>query len=421
MARSFPILRDRIEPLTVSELTSRIKESLETGFPDVYVVGELSRTTRASSGHWYLTLKDENAVLNAVVWRNVAGTLRFRPEEGLEVIAHGGIDVYAPRGGYQLIIRWMEPRGVGALQLAFQQLRERLEKEGLFRDETKKALPPFPRRIGVVTSPTGAAVRDIINVIARRFPAAEVFLYPVRVQGDMAAPEIAAALDALNHRRPDLDVIIVGRGGGSLEDLWAFNEEAVARAIHRSRIPIVSAVGHEIDISISDLVADIRAATPTEAGEIVVPDRTEIIQRLNQARRRLAVALRRMVLRGRERLAAAASRYVFRHPEAILRERTQRADECLERMRDLMAHRLSLTAESLAGAGSRLEALSPLKVLARGYSVTLGADGTALRSVADVAPGDRIRTRLQRGELASQVTEVLQDAEPDAATPEDDA
>jgi exodeoxyribonuclease VII large subunit len=414
MAPSFPILRENIEPLTVSELTARIKENLETAFPDVYVVGELSRTTRASSGHWYLTLKDENAVLSAVIWRNTAAGIRFEPEEGLEVIAHGGIDVYAPRGGYQLIIKWMEPRGVGALQLAFQQLRERLEKEGLFRPEAKKPLPPFPRRIGVVTSPTGAAVRDIINVISRRYPLVEILLYPVRVQGDMAAPEIAMALDALNHRRPDLDLIIVGRGGGSMEDLWAFNEEAVARAIHRSRIPIVSAVGHEIDISISDLVADVRAATPTEAGEIVVPDRADLLQRLAQSRRRLAVALQRMVLRGRERLEAAASRYVFRHPESILRERAQRADECVERMKGLMDHRLKLTAETLSGAGSRLEALSPLKVLARGYSVTLGPAGTALRSVADVAAGDRIRTRLQRGELTSQVTDVHEDAQPDA-------
>ncbi len=392
--------------LTVSELTGLIQETLGSAFAGLYVVGEVSRYTRAASGHLYLTLKDEHAVLNAIIWRNVAAGLRFQPEEGMEVLAFGSIDVYPPRGSYQLIISRLEPRGIGALQLAFRQLLERLEKEGLFRPELKKPLPPFPRRIGVVTSPTGAALRDIINVISRRFPAVELYLLPCRVQGDQAAGEIAAAIQTLNARRPELDLIIVGRGGGSLEDLWAFNEEVVARAIHRSAIPIVSAVGHEVDTSICDFVADVRAATPTEAGEIVVPDRAELLERLRERRRRLALALQACVERGRQRMERAASRYAFRHPETALRERAQRADDALARLVTLLRHRLGLLRESLSGAGRRLEALSPLRVLERGYSLTFAADGRLLRSVAGLSPGDTIATRLHAGRLTSQVRSV---------------
>ncbi|MGD2175670.1 MAG: exodeoxyribonuclease VII large subunit [Candidatus Brocadiaceae bacterium] len=392
--------------LTVSEITARIKEKLETSFPDVYVVGELSRVTRASSGHVYLTLKDENAVLQGVIWRGVASGLRFELEEGLEVVAHGGIDVYPPRGSYQLIISWVQPRGVGALQLAFRQLLEKLEAEGLFRPEIKQPLPPFPRRIGVVTSPTGAAVRDIVNVVSRRFPPVELYLYPSRVQGKEAAAEIAAAIERLNQKRPDLDLIIVGRGGGSLEDLWAFNEEVVARAIYRSRIPIVSAVGHEIDFCISDFAADVRAATPTEAGEIVVPDRAELLSRLDSVRRRLAMALQNMVATARRRLESLISRPALQRPESALLEKAQRTDDLLERMRAAMSHRLELLREEVTGASRRLEALSPAAVLERGYSLTFGPDGGILRSVERVQPDDRISTRLHRGRILSQVLQT---------------
>ncbi len=289
--------REEVRPLSVSEVTALIKENLETAFADVYVVGELSRVTRASSGHLYMTLKDEGAVLQAVAWRNVAQGLRFRLEEGLQVVARGSVDVYAPRGSYQLIVTWMEPRGLGALQLAFRQMQEKLQKEGLFSPEHKVGLPPFPVRIGLVTSPTGAAVRDMINVIGRRWPLAQLYVYPCRVQGEGAAAEIAAGIARLNEKRPDLDLMIVGRGGGSLEDLWAFNEEVVARAVFASRIPVVSAVGHEIDFTICDFAADVRAATPTEAGELVVPDRAEVASSLRLYRRRLGLALGRMVSR----------------------------------------------------------------------------------------------------------------------------
>ncbi len=307
--------REEVRPLSVSEITALIKENLEGAFADVYVVGELSRTTRASSGHVYMTLKDEGAVLQAVAWRNVAQGLRFRLEEGLQVVARGSIDVYAPRGSYQLIVSWMEPRGLGALQLAFRQMQEKLQQEGLFAAEHKVPLPPFPARIGLVTSPTGAAVRDMINVIGRRWPLARLYVYPCRVQGEGAAAEIAAGIARLNAARPDLDLMIVGRGGGSLEDLWAFNEEVVARAVFASRIPVVSAVGHEIDFTICDFVADVRAATPTEAGELVVPDRAEVASSLRLYRRRLGLALGRTVARARERLDALTARYAFRRPE----------------------------------------------------------------------------------------------------------
>ncbi len=390
-------------PLTITEITSRIKETLESGFPDVYVVGEISRCTRASSGHMYLTLKDENAVLRAVIWRGVASSLRFEPREGVEVVAHGSIDVYPPRGSYQLIVSWLEPRGVGPLQLAFRQLREKLEKEGLFRPETKKSLPSFPTRIGVVTSPTGAAVRDVVNVIGRRFPPAEIYLYPSRVQGAKAAAEIAAALERLNRERPELDLLIVGRGGGSLEDLWAFNEEEVARAIYRSEIPVVSAVGHEIDFTISDFVADVRAATPTEAGEIVVPDRAELLVGLRRQRRRMAAALRNAVGSARERVASLASRPVLRRPRALLREKAQRADDLLESLNTALHHRLDMLREQVGGARRRLAALSPRRVLERGYSITLSADGVLLRNVKEVRQDDTIKTRLHEGVVLSRV------------------
>ncbi|MFW6118706.1 MAG: exodeoxyribonuclease VII large subunit [Planctomycetota bacterium] len=391
---------------TVSEITAQVKETLESRFPDLYVAGEISQFTRAASGHVYLTLKDEDAVLRAVIWRGTARSLKFDLKEGLEVVARGGIDVYPPRGSYQLIVSWMEPRGMGALQLAYRQLLEKLEKEGLFREEHKKPLPPYPRGIGVVTSPTGAAVRDIINVITRRYPPARIYLYPCRVQGDAAAPEIAAAIERLNEECPDLDLLIVGRGGGSLEDLWAFNEEIVARAIFRSRLPIVSAVGHEVDFTIADFVADVRAATPTEAGEIVVPDRRELAAGLRQLRDRMGMALQNMVERRRRRLEDLVSRPVFLRPRAAIAEKAQRADDLFARMDTAMHHRLEMLKEATRGTTSRLEALSPLKVLERGYSLTFTEDGRILRSVEDASEGDTIHSKLHHGTIHSRVLQT---------------
>jgi len=388
---------------TVSQLTARIKQTLESAFDNVWVVGEVSEFKRAASGHVYLTLKDEEAVLRGIIWKHAASRLKFELEEGLEVVARGSVDVYPPRGSYQLIIADVQPRGLGALQLAFRQLLRKLENEGLFAPERKKPLPPFPRRIGIVTSPTGAAIRDMIQVIARRWPLARIYLLPRRVQGEGAAEEIAGGICLLNAKRPDLDVLIVGRGGGSLEDLWAFNEEVVARAIFDSRIPVVSAVGHEIDFSVSDFVADVRAATPTEAAERVVPDRREVERRLLHLEGRLAKCLQGIVLAARQRLVALGRSYALRHPEALVQQRAQRTDELLERTRAAFAHVLALLKQKVKALGAELDALSPLRVLERGYSVTLRADGTALRSAVEVREGDLIVTRLLEGRIRSRV------------------
>ena len=391
---------------TVSQLTAHIKQTLEASFSDVCVMGEVSEFTRAASGHLYLTLKDEGAVLRCIVWRLVALRMKFELEEGLEVVVRGRVDVYAPRGSYQLIISDVQPRGLGALQLAFRQLLERLQKEGLFAPEHKKPLPPYPRRIGIVTSPTGAAIRDMIRVITRRWPLAHIYLLPRRVQGEGAAEEIAGGIYLLNARRPDLDVIIVGRGGGSLEDLWAFNEEIVARAIFASQIPIISAVGHEIDFCVSDFVADVRAATPTEAGEKVVPDQREVERHLAHLKGSLARSLQGIVAHARQQLAALARSPVLRRPEAALQQRAQMLDELFGRIQVAVRHMLEMVRERLRAVAAKLDALSPLRVLERGYSVTLGPDGAVLRSPEGLARGDVILTRMLRGEVRSSVLDV---------------
>ncbi len=391
---------------TVSELTARIKQTLEDGFGGVCVMGEISQWKRAASGHIYLTLKDEGAVLNAAIWRARAARVPFELEDGLAVVARGSIDVYPPRGSYQLIVSDLQPRGVGPLQLAFRQLVEKLEKEGLFRPEHKKRLPPLPRRIGIVTSPTGAAFGDIVRVIRRRWPLAHLFLLPVRVQGKGAAEEIAAGLRLLEEQRAHLDLIIVGRGGGSLEDLWAFNEEVVARAIYDCRLPVISAVGHEVDVSIADMVADLRAATPTEAGEKAVPDAREVMGDLNEFAGRMALLLRGQTRHARARLRALAERPALRRPETLLRDRAQSLDELLEAVHTRMAHSLALLKEGLRAAGGKLEALSPLRVLERGYSITFAPDGTVLRCPDAVHRDDEIRTEIHRGEIRSRVLEA---------------
>jgi len=275
---------------TVSEISRGIRTSLEHKFSNIGVLGEISNVRKPSSGHVYLTLKDKNSQLQAVVFRNSASRIKFELKDGMEVISFGSITVYEPRGQYQLIINKIEPKGIGALQLAFQQLKEKLEKEGLFDSAHKKPLPFIPQKIGIVTSPTGAAIKDILNIIDRRFANVEILIYPVKVQGEGAAQEIAEAITGLNSDS-DIDVIIAGRGGGSMEDLWAFNEEVVARSIYSSRIPIISAVGHEIDITIADLVADKRALTPSEAGELVVPRKDLLIEKIEKFKARLLQSL----------------------------------------------------------------------------------------------------------------------------------
>ncbi len=365
---------------TVSELTERIKAALEGGFAEVALRAEVSNVSRPRSGHVYLVLKDDAAQVRAVLWRRDAQRLVFDLADGLAVRAWGRLSVYAPRGEYQLTIEKIEPEGIGALELAFRQTVARLAAEGLFDPARKRPLPRFPRRIVVVTSPTGAAVRDVLQVLGRRWRAADVLIAPTRVQGPGAAEEVVAAI-ALANRVAGADLIIVARGGGSLEDLWAFNEEVVARAIVGSAVPVVSAIGHEVDLTIADLAADRRALTPSEAGEIVAPDAREVRQALGHLRDRLARA-------GRERVGQA-------------RDRLDVLAECADRAirRDLDGRR-----NRLARAAAALEALSPLAVLARGYSLTLRDDGaTPLRSAAEVRPGDLIHTRLASGRIVSRV------------------
>jgi exodeoxyribonuclease VII large subunit len=432
-------------PLSVWELTAQIKDLLEAAFPNVWVAGEVSNFARPQSGHCYLTLKDDRAQLRAVMWRGVAGRLRFDLHDGLEVVCRGRLDLYAARGTYQLVIEDIVPKGMGALELALRQLREKLAREGLFDPARKRPLPSFVRRIAVVTSPTGAAIRDFLQVLARRWRGADVLVVPVRVQGEGAAAEIAAAIKTINRlndrsqdrpvvqpssavtgslsqpgaRVPNLegatsgrgfmpiDCLVVTRGGGSMEDLWAFNEEAVVRAIAASRIPVVSAVGHEIDVTLSDLVADVRALTPSEAAELVAPAAEELIADLRQVQRRLAAGLRSRAAASRSRLDALARHVVFRRPLQRVFDLGRRLDELGARSLRAVRGRVRSARQQTETAGGRLESLSPLAVLARGYSLTQRtADGRLIRAADELSPGQQITSRFARGQALSRVERV---------------
>jgi exodeoxyribonuclease VII large subunit len=441
----------RREILTVSALNAVVRTLLEEGLPAVWVEGEISNLRRYPSGHTYFTLKDETAQVSAVLFRGHAAALRFRPEDGLKVLVHGRVGLYEARGSYQVVVERMEPAGLGALQLALEQLKARLLAEGLLDPARKRPLPLLPRRIGIVTSPAGAALRDILRVLERRFAQVGVVIGPARVQGEGAAEEIARALAALD-RLGGLDVIIVARGGGSIEDLWAFNEEIVARAIAASRTPVISAVGHEIDVTLADLVADLRAPTPSAAAEMVIVSRAEIAARLSGLRTRLRSAARIVVGEGRRRLERSGAAGAFAAVTTRLRQAIQRVDDLGGRMRARLdarlvadGHRLALLSQRLsparlaervdgrrariaeveararaAAAGrlrsgrercaalaGRLEALSPLAVLGRGYAICCdGASGAILKDAAAVAPGAEVRVRLHRGRLACEVKEV---------------
>lgn len=400
---------------TVSEITSRIKSLLEGSFAAVSVEGEISNAKQAASGHWYFTLKDAESQLPAVFFRSDAGRLKFRIEDGITVIASGGINVYRKRGQYQLVVSRLEPKGLGALQLALEQLKKKLLAEGLFREERKRPLPALPGRIGIVTSPTGAAIRDILQVIDRRFGNLHLLINPVKVQGEGAAAEIARAVDDFN-RRELADVIIVARGGGSIEDLWAFNEEPVVRAISRSRIPVISAVGHEVDWTLADLVADLRAPTPSAAAELVVGRKSDLRERILASRGRLSDRFRLQVVRRRERLAGALASYVFRDPSRLLRGRIQRVDSLLDDLPRALQGALALRRQKAESLVAHLEAVSPLKVLGRGYSYTRSLPGgKILTDAASLARGERVETRLARGMFVSIVDQIYKEPRPGTA------
>ncbi|HZU38240.1 MAG TPA: exodeoxyribonuclease VII large subunit, partial [Gemmataceae bacterium] len=352
-----PAVPQGVKILSVGELTRQIKGLLDDAFESVWVSGELSGCKRAASGHIYLTLKDNEAQVRGCIWRGSALRLRFEPRDGMEVIARGRLDVYAPRGDYSLVIEELHAKGLGALEIALQQRKEKLFRMGYFDPQRKKPLPRFPNCVALVTSPTGAAVRDMLEILLRRWPALHVWVCPVRVQGDGAAEEIAAAVDLLN-QLSTVDVLIVGRGGGGTPDLAAFNEECVAHAIFRSRIPVVSAVGHEIDLTIADRVADRRALTPSEAAEIVAPDRDELLQRLHDLRSRLRNRITTQVGGARERLGDLVGRRVFRLPLEGLREREQRLDDLAQRLKRAKLQNLQRLRERVQAQAARLESLS---------------------------------------------------------------
>jgi exodeoxyribonuclease VII large subunit len=403
-----------VKVLTIAELTRGVRALLESAYAPVWVEGEVSNLARPASGHVYLTLKDDTAPLKAVIYRGVALRMRFDLRDGMKVIARGRLTVYEPRGEYQLQIEEVQPKGIGPLELAFRQLKEKLSVLGYFEPGRKQKPPRFPRRVALVTSPTGSAVRDMLEILSRRWPATEVWVCPVRVQGEGAAAEIADGLFRLNRiGGPDsapeqrIDVILLGRGGGSLEDLWAFNEEPVAQAIFRSRIPVVSGVGHEDDLTIADLVADVRALTPSEAAERVVPDRAELLGWLEQAAGRLKAFLLRGVQTARERLTDLADRRCFRAPLDRVREERVRLEGWDDRLARAARQRVEHGRERLGALAARLEALSPLNVLARGYSLTRTEDGVVVRDPDQVRPGDRVVIQVQRGRLLGRVEECL--------------
>ncbi len=402
-----PFRKEKNENLfTVTEVTREIRASLEHNFSSISVIGEISNVRKPGSGHVYLTLKDKNAQLQAVLFRNAASKIKFELKDGLEVISFGSITVYEPRGQYQLIINKIEPKGIGSLQLAFQQLKEKLEKEGLFDHSHKKPIPFIPQKIGIVTSPTGAAIKDILNIIERRFANVVIVIYPVKVQGEGAAEEIAEAITELNNFS-DIDVIIAGRGGGSLEDLWAFNEEIVARSIYNSRIPIISAVGHEIDITIADLVADKRALTPSEAGELVVPRKDLLIEILEKLKTRHLQALSSKLRLSKDKLVRIATSYAMRQPFDRLQRWQQKLDDFSQRLNLNITHALNTEREKLSGIAGKLESLSPLKVLKRGYTITTReGNNKSLRNIKGLKKGDQIKTILFKGRIVSKILSV---------------
>ncbi len=432
---------------SVTELTRDIKLSLERTFTNLWVAGEVSNLKLHTSGHYYFTLKDDQAQIPAVLFRGSTRHLRFRPRDGMAVLVWGHVTVYEPRGAYQIRVERMEPRGKGSLQLAFEQLKEKLGKEGLFESARKRPIPLLPQRIGIVTSTSGAALRDICRVLHRRFPNLEVLVYPAQVQGDLAAAEIAKGIQVLN-RLSGFDVLIVARGGGSLEDLWPFNEESVARAIASSKIPVMSAVGHEVDFTIADFAADVRAPTPSAAAEMVVRRKEDFRERVLNLENRIQKSARYRVRELRSRIDGIATHSVFGAVRHGLETRGQRVDESIHRARFHMGRRLSRLRQGLQGLSvrlserridrrlgeartrlarllarleaaehsrvhrgrrafgeiaSKLEALSPLSVLGRGYSLAWSAQGKLLRSSDEAEVGDAVRLDLARGRLHCRV------------------
>jgi len=394
-----------IEPLSIGTLTLLIKGTLESSFDDVWVVGETSGVSNARSGHCYLTLKDEMAQLPAVIWKSSMSRVRFVVDDGLMILCHGRIDVYPPHGKYQLVIDRIEPLGQGALELAFRQLHAKLEAEGLFAPEKKRPIPKEIRRVAVVTSPTGAAVRDFLQILGRRTQRIDVLIVPALVQGEGASREIAGAIQMLNECPDRFDCVVVTRGGGSLEDLWAFNEEPLVRAVATSKIPVVSAVGHEVDVTLCDLAADVRALTPSEAAERISPNDAERAEFLAKLEMTLERHLAQKIELIRQKLHRFREHPFFQHPqENIIFVHQRNLDRVEEKLARGMEKRLETSRKQIARISTSLEALNPMAVLSRGYSLTFNREENRLvRSKQDVCPGQEIQTTLADGTITSVV------------------
>ncbi len=398
------------KPMTITQLNLYVKSFLDssTVLQSVWVAGEISNfTNHYRSGHLYMSLKDEGALVKAVMFKSSASKLRFAPENGMRVVCRGRVSLYERDGQYQLYLTDMQPDGVGALSVAFEQLCKKLREEGLFNEEHKKELPPYPETIAVITSPTGAAVRDIMNILGRRYPLARIVFCPVQVQGAAAVPQLIDALREVN-RRQAADVIIIGRGGGSIEELWAFNSEELAREVYCSSIPVISAVGHETDFTICDFAADLRAPTPSAAAELAVPDQNELLGSIRSYKTRLSLALQGTMDRASHQLEQVKQRRYLQHPEALLDRQRQEADSMSRSLLQSFTLMTEQCKGRLSALSARLDALSPLRVLGRGYAVLKKGD-RIVDSAAALSMGDRVTLRLQDGEADMTVTSVRKD------------
>ena len=395
--------------LSVGQLNEYVKGMLESNdvLSDVWVRGEISNfTNHYKTGHYYFSLKDAQGAIGAVMFRSYAARLPFVPQNGMKVLIHGRVSLYVPGGQYQINADSMQPDGVGALYLAFEQLKAKLQAEGLFDQARKKPLPRIPSRIGIITSPTGAAIHDMINILGRRFPSAEILLYPALVQGAGAPASLIAGMQYFNQR--DLvDLIIIGRGGGSMEDLWAFNDEQLARTVAASRLPVISAVGHESDFTVCDFVADRRAPTPSAAAELAVPDAAELVQALRSTEDRMRAALSLRVAQKRERVAQLAKSRVLTSPDRFLDDCRQRVGDLALRLDRAAEHRLTCAKGDFARTAARLDALNPLAILTRGYAVVRAGE-TPVRSVEELRVGTPVRLTLADGEATAEITEIHQ-------------
>ncbi len=393
-------------PVSVSELTGHVKAILEGTFPSICVEGEISDLTRPRSGHIYFTLKDEHSQIRGVIWRSTAARMTTQLKEGQSVLCFGDVEVYAARGTYSLVVRKVQTQGLGPLQQAFLELKQKLNAEGLFAAERKRPLPRFPKRLGVVTSPSGAAIRDFLKAAAQRWPGVEILIIPTLVQGQGASESIAKAILTAQSMSPSLDTLVVTRGGGSLEDLWCFNEEPVVRAIAQCNIPTISAVGHEVDITLCDLAADVRALTPTDGATCALPDRDLVVRSLTDMRARLDRTARNVINTRQNRLDALQTRSILQRPHELVQRRFRQLDDLDARGRKAMLTRMQLNKAKLGKAAATLSALSPLNVLARGYSVTLDSDDNTIQNPTQLKPGDVIRSRVEHGDIESVVKTI---------------